>query len=384
MRAIPLASPRPLRWLVPALALLLAACNGKEEAVVARPVLVVQPGLGGQGVTAYAGEVKAREEPPLSFRIGGKLAQRLVEVGDRVVAGQALARLDASDVALQLEAARAQLASAESDQALARAELERHKNLFDRQLVSRSLYETRQAQYDAAAARVRQARAQASVSGNQAGYAVLRAPRAGVISQRLADVGQVLAAGQPVYVLSTSGAREVEISVPEQQVARFTPGLPLAVELWAAPGKRLPGSLREISPSADPQTRTYAARVSFDGSSVKAEVGQSARVFAQVPGGATIAVPLSAIVEHDGGHAVWVVVPAKEKGAPAITKRTTVRIGPYGEDSVPVLAGLDADDWVVAAGAHLLQEGQPVKPVDRHDRAVALAPARTAVAAAKP
>jgi multidrug efflux system membrane fusion protein len=202
-------------WLAPALALLLVACNGQEAEPVARPVLVVQPGAAGLGVTAYAGEVRAREEPPLAFRIGGKLARRLVDVGDRVTAGQALAQLDASDVSLQLEGSRAQLASAEADLALAKAELERHKNLFDQQLISRSLFETRQAQYAAAAARARQARAQASVSGNQAGYAVLRAPRNGVITQRLADVGEVVAAGQPVYVLAAEGEREVAIAVPE-------------------------------------------------------------------------------------------------------------------------------------------------------------------------
>jgi multidrug efflux system membrane fusion protein len=353
------------------LVLLLAACNGEEPEAVARPVLVVQPGTSGGGVIAFAGEVRAREEPPLAFRIGGKLARRLVEVGDRVEAGQALAQLDGSDVGLQLEAARAQLASAESDQALAKAELERHRNLFDRQLISRSLFETRQAQYDAAAARTRQARAQASVSGNQAGYAVLRAPRPGVIAQRFADVGEVVAAGQPVFVLAAEGQREVLISVPEQQVARFRPGMPLAVELWAAPGARMPGTLREIAPSADPQTRTYAARVSFEGGAVKAEVGQSARVFAQAPGSKGLVVPLSAIVEHQGAHAVWIVRPGAD-GKPARVARTPVKIGPYGEDSVPVLEGVAATDWVVSAGAHLLREGQPVKPVDRHDRAIAL------------
>ncbi|MGH8030711.1 MAG: efflux RND transporter periplasmic adaptor subunit [Arenimonas sp.] len=374
----------PLRlapWLAAPLALLLAACGGAEPEPVARPVLVVQPGAAGLGVAAYAGEVRAREEPPLAFRIGGKLARRLVDVGDRVASGQALAQLDASDVGLQLEAARAQLASAESDQALARAELERHKGLFDQQLISRSLYETRQAQYNAAAARSRQARAQASVSGNQAGYAVLRAPRAGVITQRLADVGEVVAAGQPVYVLAAEGEREVAIAVPEQQMARFKPGMPLAVEVWATPGVRLPATLREIAPAADPQTRTYAARVSFDGVAAKAEVGQSARVYAQAPGKHTLAVPLSAIVEHDGRPVVWVVreiAPAKE-GHPArtVVRRAAVKIGPYGEDAVPVLDGLAAGDWIVAAGAHLLQENQVVRPVDRHDRLVAITPVRT-------
>jgi multidrug efflux system membrane fusion protein len=385
MRATDALSLRPARWLAPTLALLLVACGADKPEPLARPVLVVQPGAAGLGVTAYAGEVRAREEPPLAFRIGGKIARRLADVGDHVVAGQALAQLDGSDVSLQLEGARAQLASAEADQALAKAELDRHKSLFDQQLVSRSLYETRQAQYAAAAARVRQARAQASVSGNQAGYAVLRAPRTGVVAQRLADVGEVVAAGQPVYVIAAEGEREVAIAVPEQQVARFKPGMPLAVEVWAQPGRRLPARLREIAPAADPQTRTYAARVSFDGAAAGAEVGQSARVYAQAPGEQSLAVPLSAIVEHDGRPVVWVVrevAPAAEgRAARAVVRRAPVKIGPYGEDSVPVLAGIAAGDWVVAAGAHLLQENQPVRPVDRHDRAVAIGPAAAATAA---
>ena len=388
MRAQSESTPsRFARVLAPALVLLLAACGGEEPAKPARPVLVVQPGAGSGGIEAFAGEVRAREEPPLAFRIGGRLAQRQVEVGDRVTAGQALAQLDGSDVALQLEASRAQLSSAESDLALAKAELERHRGLFDKQLISRSLFETRQAQYDAAAARARQARAQASVSGNQAGYAVLRAPRNGVIAQRLADVGQVVAAGQAVFVMSAEGEREVAIAVPEQQVARFKPGLPLAVELWAAQGTRVPGRLRGISPAADPQTRTYAARVSFDSAAVHAEIGQSARVYAQAPGGATLSVPLSAIVENAGGHAVFVVQPqAAAEGKPAhlVVHRVPVKIGPYDESAVPVLECLKPTDWVVAAGAHLLEEGEPVKPVDRHDRVVAVGGAPVATPAATP
>jgi multidrug efflux system membrane fusion protein len=381
--------PRPgSLWLGACLLVLLAACGHEEPAEVAPPVLVVQPGAPGAGLTAYAGEIRAREEPPLAFRLSGKIARRHVDVGDQVVAGQALAELEASDVSLQVESARAALASAESDYALARAELARYKNLIDRQLVSRSLYDTRVAQAEAAAARVRQARAQASVAGNQAGYAVLRAPRAGVIAQRLAEAGEVVAAGQPVYVLSAAaGGLEVAIAVPEQRVAQFKPGRLVAVELWAAPGKRVPGTVREIAPAADPQTRTYAARIRFDGAAAQAEVGQSARVFAQDATGATLAVPLSAIVEHDGQPVVWVVRETmvgegKERHAITVVRRAPVRIRPYGEDRVPVLEGLQPDDWVVAAGAHLLRDNQPVRPVDRHDRAVAVAPARAAGAAA--
>ena len=387
MRTLPASLVRTApRLLAAGLVVLLAACSGDKPAAVVKPVLVVQPGAAGAGLSAYAGEVRAREEPPLSFRIPGRLARRHVDIGDHVAAGQPLAELDASDWTLQRESARAAVASAESDLALAKAELDRYKNLLDRQLVSRSLYDTRVAQQQAAAARLRQARAQASVAGNQAGYAVLRAPHAGVISQRLVDAGEVVAAGQPVYVLSAEGGLEVAFSVPEQRVGEFRPGLPLAIELWAS-GQRLPGTLREIAPSADPLTRTYAARVSFDDPSAKADVGQSARVWARDRKDEGIAVPLSAIVETDGRAAVWVVRPSTVKDEDdkarktLVVRRVPVRIGPYGEDRVPVLSGLRPDDWVVAAGAHLLRENQEVKPVDRHDRVVAIA-ARPAVAPA--
>jgi multidrug efflux system membrane fusion protein len=377
MSALPASLVRTAPRLVAAgLLLLLAACSGEKAAEPVKPVLVVQPGAAGAGLSAYAGEVRSREEPPLAFRIGGKLARRLVDVGDHVDAGQPLAELDASDFTLQRESARAAVASAESDLALARAELARYKNLNDRQLVSRSLYDTRVAQEQAAAARLRQARAQASVAGNQAGYATLRAPHAGVISQRLVDAGEVVAAGQPVYVLAAEGGLEVAFAVPEQRVGEFRPGLPLAVELWAS-GQRLPGTLREIAPAADPLTRTYAARVSFDDAAAKADVGQSARVWARDRKDGGIAVPLPAIVELNGKASVWVVrhgsIEQDGKARPAlVVRRVPVRIGPYGEDKVPVLDGLKPDDWVVAAGAHLLRDGQEVKPVDRHDRVVAI------------
>jgi multidrug efflux system membrane fusion protein len=354
--------------------LALAACSGNgDEAAPARPALVVEARPGEGELASFAGEVRARHEPVLSFRIGGKLSRRLAEVGDRVKAGQLLAELDAADVALQREAAQAALASAEADLALAKAELERHQRLFEQQLVSRSLLDTRQAQYDAALARVRQARAQAAVSGNQADYARLLAPADGVITQRLAEAGQVVAAGQAIYVLAQDGEKEVAISLPEQVASGFAPGRELVVELWSLPGKHFPGVLREVSPAADPQARTFAARVPFDPGSAPVELGQSARVHAPGNGRSALYVPLSALYRNGQNlPAVWVVDPAD-----GTVSLRTVRIGAYGEDAVPVLEGLQAGDWVVAAGVHLLQEGQKVRPVDRQNRPM-IAPANAA------
>lgn len=368
--------------------LLLTACKDEPLAELARPALVVQPGAGIASASVYSGEVRALEEPQLSFRISGKIAKRFVDVGTAVKAGQALAQLDSSDVNLQAQSAQAALASAQSDLALAKSELERYKALVDKQVVSRSLYETRQSAYQAAAARVKQARANANVSSNQTGYAILRAPKAGVIAQRMAEAGQVVAAGQTIFVLATDGAREISISVSEQFVSQFQPGRKMQVELWAAPGKIFPATLREISPSADPLARTFAAKVSFKADGVKAEVGQSARVYVQDETDSKMSLPLSAIHSLNGKPAVWVLrklaPPADttkdEESQKAFAEKSLreqqvhlvpVQIGAYGETSVPVLSGVTTSDWVVIAGVHLLREGQPVRAVDNNNREVA-------------
>jgi len=351
----------------------LPPCGAEPAVRPVRPAMGVQPGGAGLDLTAFAGEVHAREEPELAFRVGGKIARRLVDTGARVHAGQPLAELDPADLNLQQEAYRAALASARSDLALAKAELARHKNLVDRQLVSQSLYDSKKAVYDAAAARAQQAQAQATVYGNQAAYAVLRAPRAGVIARRSAEPGQVVAAGQTVFVLAVDGDRDVVISVPEQSVAQFKVGRELAVELWATPGRRYPGTLREIAPAADPVTRTYTARVSFAADAGGIDLGQSARVYARTDGGASLGLPLSALVGDKDQAAVWVVDPARSK-----VHRVPVKVGPVGEDTVRVLSGMVASDWVVAAGGHLLREGEKVTPIDRDNRPVALAAPRAA------
>lgn len=356
----------PSRVLVPVLLLLLGACARQPEPTPVRPALVVQAGAGDAGVQIYAGEVHAREEPPLAFRIPGKLLRRHVDAGARVKAGQALAELDPADVRLQSEADRAALAAAEADLALARSEADRYRNLADRQLVSRSALDARTAQLQSAQARVRQARSAVAGSRNQVAYAVLRAPRDGVIAQRLAEAGQVVAAGQAVFVLAVDGEREVAVGVPEQQAARFAVGQAMAVELWAMPGRRFVGKVREIAPAADAMTRTFAARVTFDAADAPVELGQSARVFARIGDGASAPrVPLSALTQAGGRPAVWRLDPATAK-----VHRVPVRTGPYSEDGVPVLAGLRPGDWVVAAGVHLLQEGERVAPVDRDNRPV--------------
>ncbi|MFT3761489.1 MAG: efflux RND transporter periplasmic adaptor subunit [Pseudoxanthomonas sp.] len=349
-------------WMALAVAGLSACGGGSEPAEAPRPVLVVHPGSDGGAVAAFAGEVHAREESPLSFRIGGNLVRRNVDAGARVQRGQALAELDPGDYRLQAQAAKADLVRIQGD-------LARYRALLAQKLISQSAFDAQQAAYTAA-------KAQYDVASNQAGYTQLRAPRDGVIASRQAEAGQVVAAGQTVFVLAADSGREVVIALPEDRIREFRVGQPAQVELWNAPDARLPGSIREIAPAADAQTRTYLARVALDGDAAQAvELGQSARVYLQrADAAATLSVPLAAVQRGDGGATTVWTVDAKT----GTLRARPVRLGPFGETDVPVLQGIGASDWIVAAGGHLLREGQAVVAVDRDNKPVLPTPASAA------
>lgn len=350
------------------LAAALSACGSDESGEpAARPAMVVLPDRAANAFAVFPGEVRAREETALGFRVAGKIARRLVDIGDRVKQGQLLAELDPDDLALQAQAARAQLGAAQADLDQARNELERHRTLLERKLISASLFEARETAFKAAEARVGQARAQLDVARNQATYAALRANADGVISQRLAEAGQVVAAGQTVYVLAADGEREIVISLPESGIEHYQVGMPVLVSLWSDPDKRLAGRLRELSPTADSGARTYAARIQVEGEAPGIELGQSARAIFSQGASQALALPLPAVTADAGRHYVWVVDPNT-----AVVRRREVTIGPFHDNSVPVISGLQAGEWVVAAGVHLLREGQRVRPVDRDNRPVEL------------
>lgn len=335
-----------------------------ENKVPARPALVAQPLSADPTQDVFPGEIRARYEPELGFRIGGKISQRLVDVGDRVSKGTVLAKLDTDDVSLKLDAARAQMASAQADHKLANSELERYRELMERNVISRSQFDSFESRYDASVAQLRQARANLNVARNQADYASLKAPRDGVIAQRLAEAGQVVAAGQAVFVLAVDGDREVRIDLPEQDVGHFKIGMPVGIELWSRPGQVFEGKIRELSPAADPRSRTFEARVAFENTTVGADLGQSARVFVSGVANADIlSIPLSALTAEGEATYVWVVNPDT-----GLVHKAPVEVGPYQEQIVPVLRGLQPQDWVVSAGTHLLREGQAVIPVDRQNR----------------
>jgi len=260
-----------------------------------------------------------------------------------------------------------------ADLVRARDEHKRYAALAAQQLVSRSALDAQTAALKAAQGQADAARSNLDVARNQAAYAQLRAPADGVIASRQAEAGQVVAAGQAIYTLAADGAREVAIALPESGIRDFAVGQAVEVELWNRPGRRWPGTIREIAPAADAQARTYATRVSLAAEALDAvELGQSARVYVAHAKGGALSVPLAAVqpgkTQQQAG--VWVVDPAK-----GTLQLRPVTLGAYGAERVPVLAGLKREDWVVAAGGHLLREGQPVTAVDRANKPVLAAPA---------
>ena len=361
------APPRLMPALMIVASLLLAACAGDEATVEsARPVLVTRPQAAVDGFSSLAGEIRAREESPLSFRVGGKLVERRVDVGDHVKQGDVLATLDAGDLQARARAARAQLAAAEAELGRARADRARFATLAEQQLVSRSTMDAQDAATVAAEGQVKAARAELEVAGNQAGYSELRAPADGVIAARQAEAGQVVGAGQPVFTLAADGRREVGFAVPEGAIDAVKPGQAVRVELWSDPGKRWPGIVREIAPLADAASRTFAARATVEAPAGALDLGQSARVYFASANDAALSVPLSALQRTgEDGVAVFVVDPET-----STLELQPIRIGPYGSERAPVIDGLASDAWVVAAGGHLLREGQQVTPVDRDNRRV--------------
>ena len=344
-------------------AVALASCARHEPPVeTARPAMLARVALGATGATSvFAGEVKARHESDLGFRIGGKLVSRPVDVGARVAKGAVLAHLDASDVALQAQAARAAVAAATTEHDYAKAEFERYANLHRLGFVSASALDQKRNLMNANAAKLEQAGAQLAVAGNQAGYATLVADRDGVVTAVGAEPGQVVAAGQMVARLAREDEREVAIAVPENRLEELTSAKRLAVALWARPDHVYAAKVREVAPAVDAATRTFAVRVTIEAPDAAVRQGMTANVVLQGEVGAASALVPSAAITHlaDGRPAVFVYDPATGR-----VDLRAVKLGAFREDGTLVDAGLADGEWIVAAGAHKLVAGQLVRPWD--------------------
>ena len=335
----------------------LASVAGPNEAPPPVQVAVVAK-RAVQETFTLPGEVRARWETPLGFRVAGKMVRREVNVGQQVRSGDVLARLDDTDFRLAVEAQEAALAAAEAELRLQRSEIERIRQLRTRNLAAQSDLDQRQTALDAAIAKVEAAKAQLSQLQRQAQYTTLSADDDGVVTGLDAEESQVVTAGQPVVRVARLGEREVLVHVPESRIAAFQTAGTLRITIPALRDRSWDGQLRELARQADPRTRTFAARVSLPPTGDEVALGMSARIVVVSPVRERVLIPLAALSTQGDEPAVWVMDPADR----SVRRVAVVTEPPLGEQ-VPVTRGLKEGDRVVVAGMHRLHDGQVVHPV---------------------
>jgi len=344
------------------LMLVLAGCGTPEADPRTAPPLVrvaVAAPTASDG-RYFTGVVSARVQSDIGFRVGGKVIERLVEVGQHVRRGQVLMRVDPTDLLLQTASQAQAVDAARALAERAAADEHRYRDLVAAGAVSASAYDQTKAASLSARAQLQSARAQARLAGNAANYAVLRATSDGVVVGTLAEPGQVVAAGQPVVRLAEAGPREATVSLPES----LRPAIGSAVRTTLYDGSvKGTARLRQLSDSADPRTRTFEARYILQGAAASAPLGSTVRI--TLPGdagGKTISLPLSALHDAGQGPGVWIVGANDRR----VVWRP-VRIAGLGEESAKINGGLNPGDRFVAMGAHLLHQGEQVRIASSRD-----------------
>jgi RND family efflux transporter MFP subunit len=309
--------------------------------------------------SSYTGVVRARYESDLAFRVGGKVVSRHVELGERVRAGQPLFKLDPEDFELALKAAEADLAAAEAEVAYATAQDARQQRLLQlhRGATSDAEVEKARAARDMAVGRRDRAVKALALARNRLSYCTLAADADGIVTELPGEAGLVVVEGQAVARLARDGGMEAVVNLPENRVeaARTAQA---RVTLWSAPDVSFRAVLREVSPSADPLTRTYQARFALPGASPDVELGMTATVFL-TPADSTpgFVLPLSSLLRQSEQPAVWVV--GREPGR---AKLTPVEVREYRQESVVIAAGVKPGDLVVTAGVQKIDPGLIVRP----------------------
>jgi RND family efflux transporter MFP subunit len=335
---------------------LCASCSAPAP-VAERPRQVrtqqVEP-IAGEDTLVQTGEVQPRRETDLGFPIDGRLARRLVEVGALVSKGQVLATLDDGLVQNELRAAEADLSNAGSAVELAQTSLSRQEKLFDAATISAQQLDEARANERAARARKDVAAAATLNARQKLAYAALRAPENGIVTAVGANAGQVLAPGQMVVRLATR-ERDAVFTVAERVVTSAPPDVKVHVRLVSSPELAVLGEVREVSPAADPVTRTYRVRVTLPSAPEAMVFGAAVTGSVEYPHGKSVRLPASAITSQDDKPAVYVVdVPSMK------LQRRPVEVTRFGAEHVFIAAGLKSGDRVVTAGVNKLRPGQIV------------------------
>lgn len=340
-------------------ALGLAGCSQEKAEVkeIIRPVKVVEIAQAHDTRTlSYSGSVRARTESALAFRVNGKITERLVDIGQHVTSGDVLARIDPIDYDLSVKSAQAALDAADRQVETSELARKRAEQLFDKKFAPKSQLEQATLAYDQAVATRDSARSTLAQARNQVGYTDLKADRDGIVTAVSADVGQVVGSGSPVVTVAVDGEKEVLIAVPEMEIAEFKPGKVVKAGFWSDDALALDGKVREVAGSADPQSRTFAVRVSLP-NDPRVLLGMTASIEASAANERQlVSIPLSALAEKDSQSIVWTV----DRGADTVHARP-VKVAKFAADGVRVAEGLKPGDVVVAAGTQFMTENLKVK-----------------------
>jgi RND family efflux transporter MFP subunit len=338
---------------------LVAACRPAEVPSVEapRPVRTVTIDQRASGdILALTGTVRAATEVNLAFRIDGRLIERSVNVGDTVRRGQLLARLDPHNETSSLQAARAQLVAARAQQADARTNLERMRDLVSDDSVSRASFEQAGVLQQTALAQVETARSQVTLAESRLADTRLLADVAGVVTAQGAEPGEVVAAGRMVVQIARAGGRDGVFDVPAQAKDSVLANPEITVSLTIDPKVAAAGRVREVSPQADPVTGTFLIRVKLIDPPAAMRLGSTVTMRMSTSSAAGYAIPASALLRSDRLPAVWLVDPKT-----ATVSLRTVGVQAFDASTVVVASGLAPGDVVVTAGIHALRPGQKVR-----------------------
>ena len=350
---------RPTALVALPVLLALGACKSEQQAAAPepRPVRVATAETRDGGDTAsLTGTIQAQTEASLAFRIPGRMIERYVNVGDRVEAGQVVARLDRADEENAWRAARAQLVAAQARLVEAQNDYDRQRQLLAAGFAPRARYDqANQARLSAQSA-VDAAQAQLGIATTRLSDADLVADAPGVVTARGAEIGEVVQAGRMIVQLARADGRDAVFDVPAA-LRDAVPADPVVqVRLTLDPNVRAQGRVREVSPQADPVTGTFKARVGLTETPPAMRLGATVTGTVRLGGTAGIRLPASALTRAEGRPAVWVVDPANN----TVSLRA-VEVARHQPTEVQIAQGIAPGDIVVTAGVQALRPGQRVR-----------------------
>lgn len=344
---------------LPALLAIITACGpaaAPPEAEI-RPVrtVTVEKQVGGETVT-LTGTVYAQEEVSLAFRTGGRMIDRTVNVGDRVRAGQRIASLESVTQQNAVKAARANLSAAMGQLTEARNNFDRQERMLAQGVVSRAVFDRAVQTRQTAQAQVDAAQAQLNTARDQLGYTELVADSAGVVTARGAEPGEVVSAGRMIVTVARQGGRDAVFDVPARVIEKAPIDPIVNVALTTNPSVQATGRVREVSPQADPVTRTFQVRVGLSDPPEAMRLGSTVSGTIHLGDAEGITIPASALTATEGRPAVWIVEPGTQTVA-----LQNVDVLRFGAAEVVIAQGLQPDDIVVTAGVQALRPGQKVR-----------------------